>query len=169
MIKSILLSISLLTASQAFAATQSVSIDVPGITVSTFSHLGEAKGSSFSDTLNLDLLKPGFIGAHPVSFNISDVLGLSNFSLALRNAANELITTTSPSTKTGSSLWSYNLPTSGLYSLTVSGLVTGERGGAYNLGLVTAPVPEPETYALMGIGLAGLLLSRRKRKESMTA
>ena len=37
----------------------------------------------------------------------------------------------------------------------------------YNLGGVTAPIPEPETYALMlaGLGLVGFMARRRKRAE----
>ena len=35
----------------------------------------------------------------------------------------------------------------------------------YNLGGVTAPIPEPETYALMlaGLGVVGFVARRRKR------
>jgi hypothetical protein len=31
-------------------------------------------------------------------------------------------------------------------------------------GNLTSPVPEPETYALMGMGLIGLVLRRRSKK-----
>jgi hypothetical protein len=35
--------------------------------------------------------------------------------------------------------------------------------GIQGQGMVAAPVPEPETYALMGLGLIALLANRRRK------
>lgn len=51
----------------------------------------------------------------------------------------------------------------GNYSALISGTATGSQGGNYVLKLSLQPVPEPATFALMGVGLVGIgLLSRRK-------
>ncbi|WP_206434477.1 PEP-CTERM sorting domain-containing protein [Iodobacter ciconiae] len=45
--------------------------------------------------------------------------------------------------------------------------VNGEQYSLDNLSLATvaAPVPEPETYALMGVGLIGLIAARRRKAQ----
>lgn len=54
------------------------------------------------------------------------------------------------------------------YYFTVTGTATGTAGGTYAMSLLTAAVPEPETYGMMlgGLGLIGLVASRRKAKKS---
>jgi hypothetical protein len=53
---------------------------------------------------------------------------------------------------------------SSAYSFMVSGLVAGAPAGYYTFTAVAAPVPEPETYALMlaGIAAVGFVAMRRR-------
>nr|WP_273432143.1 FxDxF family PEP-CTERM protein [Chitinibacter tainanensis] len=55
----------------------------------------------------------------------------------------------------------------GEYFFRVTGFGTGSNGGNYDLfaSANVAPVPEPETYALMGLGLVGLLAARRRKAK----
>ncbi|QLG89934.1 esterase-like activity of phytase family protein [Chitinibacter bivalviorum] len=47
----------------------------------------------------------------------------------------------------------------------VFGLTDSELGGHFVPQAITAPVPEPETYALMGMGLLGLCVARRRKTQ----
>ncbi|MDE2401102.1 MAG: PEP-CTERM sorting domain-containing protein [Burkholderiales bacterium] len=58
-------------------------------------------------------------------------------------------------------LSAFAAPTSALYV----GIVKGVNFGTLAVD-VTAPVPEPSTYALMGIGLVGIVLTARKRRQA---
>lgn len=53
---------------------------------------------------------------------------------------------------------------SGVYTLRVTGESTGSVGGVFNLNFAVAAVPEPETNAMMllGLGLMGVVAYRRK-------
>lgn len=53
---------------------------------------------------------------------------------------------------------------SGDYYFKVSGTTLGSKSGSYNFKMAVAPVPEPETYALMlaGLGAIGFVARRRK-------
>jgi len=51
----------------------------------------------------------------------------------------------------------------GKYYYQVEGMGDGSFGGAYSISSTTAPIPEPETYAMMlaGLGALGFLARRR--------
>lgn len=56
--------------------------------------------------------------------------------------------------------------TSGTYTLSVAGTVTGSSGGSYAGNISIAPVPEASTTAMMlgGLALVGFAATRRRRK-----
>ncbi|NYE59939.1 hypothetical protein FHW58_001091 [Duganella sp. 1224] len=60
--------------------------------------------------------------------------------------------------------------TAGSYYIQVGGKVLGNGGGTYasDLTIAMAPVPEPETYAMLGAGLAfmGFVARRKKAKAA---
>jgi hypothetical protein len=54
------------------------------------------------------------------------------------------------------------------YTLKIGGTATGALGGAYTIAAVTAPVPEPETWAMLlaGMGLVGLRALQKAKASS---
>jgi hypothetical protein len=55
---------------------------------------------------------------------------------------------------------------SGSYTGTITGAADGASGGSY-LFEVTAPTPEPETFGMMGVGLAIAAYIAKRRKKSL--
>lgn len=55
----------------------------------------------------------------------------------------------------------------GNYFLLVSGVTSGTAGGAYSGYISAAPVPEPESYAMLlaGLGVMGTIVMRRNKSK----
>ena len=61
--------------------------------------------------------------------------------------------------------WAEALP-AGDYVIKVTGNANGSHGGTYGLAMQLAPIPEPQTYAMLlaGLGLVGFAARRRSAK-----
>ena len=117
----------------------------------------------FQDVYSFTLANPGMLSGTVVATNASgyNILGLT---VTLQNASFALVgTDNTPATG-----FAFNNLAAGSYALNVLGYASGSQGGLYlgDVTATTAPVPEPQTYALMLAGLAavGFAVSRRRSK-----
>ena len=129
---------------------------------------GNNNGNTFTDRYNFSTSVAGTLTADVLAFSRSNSgINLTGFNLfdgsgqlvagtQLLNGANDLF-----------AISSFNL-NAGSYWLEVSGNAVGQGAGKYYASLALAPVPEPETYAMMlgGLGLLAVAARRRKAKQA---
>ena len=155
----------LCTSFVAFAALASVNVSA------TVYNVGSIASNNTFQLLNL-----GFVGSGVLSDRINFTLTsnasnasvlaasffINNFATALYDASNNLL-------GSGGNFSSFNtgMLASGNYHLNVTGNVAAPFSGAYIAAITPAPIspaPEPETWAMMLIGLGGVAsVSRRKK------
>lgn len=162
--------IALLTALGASSAAQATTYNLGTLSsgLTPIAYTTVAPGA-FSDTFNFSLssfsVLSGGVGALNFSIPFLDVLHIDGLKLELFDASNHSLAVGGLTVAAGSQPF-------GSYHAVVSGTATGYWGGAYSGALsvspATAPVPEPETYALMlaGLGLVAWISRRRNKTGS---
>ena len=164
----VVLGLTLSLLSNAFAQTVTISNSSSNIT----------KSSKFSfsyDTSTLTLLTDSIFNL--TSFNLgsrsSKTNAIDTLTIALQKSGTTLVTSlfTYNSSSGASSLFS-GLVAQGTYTLLASGTTQSAwsnnkknlQSFSVNLNATpVTPVPEPETYALISVGLLGLLMARRRK------
>ncbi len=120
----------------------------PGAFLDTYTFLFPAAGASASSSA--------------VAVNLQSFLNISNLQVSLFDAGNNLLA--QGGVGVSSVLFDVPLVGGNAYWYMVTGTATGSLGGAYSFITSAAPVPEPETYAMMlaGLGVVGFLALRRR-------
>lgn len=163
---------------KSFAAATAIALSSIGANAATYSigdltSLGDdgyffsssfSARSSFSDIYNFSISGgENFFGAIASKVSAKASQSLTSFSGTLTggNGFSQSLSSFSVGLSQGLS-FTDNL-VAGSYSLALSG--TSQAGGSYSLTLMAAPVPEPETYAMLlaGLGLMGAIARRRNR------
>lgn len=134
----------------------------------SFSDVYQFSLTESSDTVSsaISLLLPGLNGGDP-SYDISDQ-SIALFSDPEGDGAagfnSQIGSTVFYDDESG--ILTANNVAAGSYYIEIGGNAIGSQGGVYQFAMNTAPVPEPETYALMlaGLGLLGVVGRRRLHK-----
>ena len=133
---------------------------------------GGNAGATFSDRFNFTTSVMGDLTADLFSISGNPRNGLDITGFSLYSGSGELLGGTQLSTG-ATDAWSlsYDNLAAGSYYVMVNGSVLSNAAGKYYANIALAPVPEPETYAMMlaGLGLLGFTARRRKQKEDKQA
>jgi len=122
--------------------------------------------SNFSDRLDFDISAPanlsGGVGSIKVTVGSIVKRDIDHLSLSIFDSSNHLLPLASGSNADNLSV-AFPLA-GGHYYAMVTGEGTGTLGGKYGGVFTISPTPEPETWAMMGIGLGFLNFVGRRRK-----
>jgi hypothetical protein len=98
-----------------------------------------------------------------ITIDVGTILNIDNIQVSLLDASSNILA--SGTVGDTSILFDQPLTLGSSYSFRVTGNASGAVGGTYAFLASAAPVPEPESYALMlaGLGVVGSIVRRRRR------
>lgn len=155
-------------ASAGGAAAASFSFTMPLAPATPYNTFQSGVVGSFIDFFNFTA-PSGAVqsSAATVSIDLAPFFNIDNLQLVLYNGSNgtgSVVTGGTGVLGEFSQLDNVAVTAGNAYSYRVTGTVVGAPSGAYTFTAVAAPIPEPETYALMlaGLGIVGFVAARRR-------
>ena len=150
------------------AHADTVDVGTIGSTTQVFSHAA----GSFEDTINFSIASASTLSGTAsnlvLSFGNFSVLNISNLMVNVWNNSHPDGNVWYGSFAGNTQTYTFNLPAAGNYHVDITGIAEGASGGTYGIALSAAPVPEPETFAMLlaGLGLVGTIARRRKTAQT---
>jgi len=141
--------------------------DGTGFSGDSFTRAGApVLNKTFLDTFNFTVSQPSFLSSSLTSISTTSTYDLNITSLNLYSGSTLLAAGVRDATGVVD-VWHLTTSSAGLgagnYSLQVGGKILGGNGGSFALVANTSPVPEPETWSMVGVSLAALgFMARRK-------
>ena len=160
----------LAVASASGASAASFSFTMPLAPATPFSSFQTVAGASFTDFFNFTA-PAGAVqaSAASVSIDLAPFFNIDNLQLVLFNGSNgtgSVVPGGTGNIGEFSQIDNIAVIAGNPYSYRLTGTIVGAPSGAYTFTAVAAPIPEPETYALMlaGLGIVGFVAARRRNR-----
>ena len=128
--------------------------------------VGEQVGTTFDDIYKFNLAGTYDTDASTSFLSLTSKSFISGGLVKLFSATNGFLGDYTFGSKGADNANSWSALEAGNYYFEVLGTAKGLYSNSYTLTIDVTPVPEPETYALMGLGLVALVAARRNKKSA---